>query len=230
MLRPSAPRKCRLLPGLRSRQSKLGPVARAPEFRRVVLATRGDEEGQPITDVKLASDGKHLVFTTGAPRGDEAFNPASLSLDAPSATLWLIATSPGAEEAVRGWRRARAQFLADGRMLLFKRDRRLLVSRYRFAGLQAEAVRQGRRVLVAIRLDQVRRPDLRRRSPRLFLPRSLSSARRESTGSSLESTVSRVPVLRPMATPLLSCACPGASTAPRPTRPRQSHFPSTSST
>jgi|tagenome__1003787_1003787.scaffolds.fasta_scaffold20989512_10 dipeptidyl aminopeptidase/acylaminoacyl peptidase len=93
---------------------------RAPEFRRVVLATRGDEEGQPITDVQLAADGKHIVFTTGAPRGDQAFNPASL-VEAPSATLWLIATSPGAK-AVKVGAGLEPSFSADGRMLLFKRD------------------------------------------------------------------------------------------------------------
>src|SRR4051794_31233349 len=93
---------------------------RAPEFRRVVLATRGDEEGQPITDVQLAADGKHIVFTTGAPRGDQAFNPASL-VEGPSATLWLIATSPGAK-AVKVGAGLEPSFSADGRMLLFKRD------------------------------------------------------------------------------------------------------------
>lgn len=52
--------------------------AKAPDFRRVTLASRTDEKGQPITELLLAPDGKHLVFTTGQPRGDSAFNPASL--------------------------------------------------------------------------------------------------------------------------------------------------------
>ena len=44
--------------------------AKAPEFRRIVLATRTDEQGQPITDVTLSPDGRHVVFTTGQPRGE----------------------------------------------------------------------------------------------------------------------------------------------------------------
>jgi hypothetical protein len=43
--------------------------ARAPEFRRLILATRSDEDGQPITDVQIAPDGAHLVYITGAARG-----------------------------------------------------------------------------------------------------------------------------------------------------------------
>ena len=121
MLRPSAPRKCRLLPGLRSKAIEARSCSRArPSSAASSLQRRGDEEGQPITDVQLASDGKHIVFTTGAPRGDEAFNPASL-VDAPSATLWLIATSPEQKRS-RSAPASSPSFSADGRMLLFKRD------------------------------------------------------------------------------------------------------------
>src|SRR6476661_901540 len=66
--------------------------ARAPDFRRITLAARNDEQGQPITDVTLAPDGRHVVFTTGQPRGEMTFNPASL-VDAPAATLWLQSTA-----------------------------------------------------------------------------------------------------------------------------------------
>ena len=68
--------------------------ARAPDFRRITLAARTDEQGQPITDVTLAPDGRHVVFTTGQPRGEMTFNPASL-VDAPAATLWLQSTAAG---------------------------------------------------------------------------------------------------------------------------------------
>src|SRR3954452_17851122 len=50
--------------------------ARAPAFHRTILASRTDDEGQPITEVALSPDGKHVVFTTGQPHGDMTFNPA----------------------------------------------------------------------------------------------------------------------------------------------------------
>lgn len=93
--------------------------ARGPEFKRIVLATRTDDEGQPITDVTLAPDGKHVVFTTGQPRGGEmTFNPASL-VDAPTATLWLQSTAAASKAAKIG-PGTEASFSPDGRTLLFK--------------------------------------------------------------------------------------------------------------
>ena len=94
--------------------------ARAPEFKRIIFATRTDEDGQPITEVTLAPDGRHVVFTTGQPRGEMTFNPASL-VDAPVSTLWLQATAPGSR-AVNVGHGLDASFSADGRTLLFKRD------------------------------------------------------------------------------------------------------------
>lgn len=94
--------------------------AKAPDFRRVTLASRTDEGGQPITDVLLAPDGKHLVFTTGQPRGDSAFNPASL-VDAPAVTLWLQTTVAG-DKAVKLGAGSDPLFTPDGRTLLFKHD------------------------------------------------------------------------------------------------------------
>ena len=94
--------------------------ARAPDFRRVVLATRTDEQGQPITDVTLSPDGKHVVFTTGQPRGEMTFNPASL-VDAPAATLWLQSTTPGSK-AVNIGHGSDAGFSLDGRTFYIKRD------------------------------------------------------------------------------------------------------------
>ena len=94
--------------------------ARAPEFKRVVLATRTDEQGQPITDVTLSPDGKHVLFTTGQPRGEMTFNPASL-VDAPSVTLWLQPTAAGSKAVKLGAGRD-VTFSPDGRTVLFKRD------------------------------------------------------------------------------------------------------------
>ena len=92
--------------------------ARAPDFKRIILATRTDEEGQPITDVQLAPDGKHVVFMTGQPRGESTFNPASL-VDAPEATLWLQSTVAGSR-AVKVGAAVDPNFTPDGRTLLFK--------------------------------------------------------------------------------------------------------------
>lgn len=92
--------------------------AKAPDFRRSTLVTRGDDDGQPITQLELSSDGKHVVFTTGEPRGEMTFNPASL-LDAPKATLWLISTRAGARPVKVG-PGLDPHFSADGKLLLFK--------------------------------------------------------------------------------------------------------------
>jgi dipeptidyl aminopeptidase/acylaminoacyl peptidase len=92
--------------------------AKAPDFRRVTLATRTDEQGQPITDVTLSPDGRHVVFTTGQPRGEMTFNPASL-VDAPAATLWLQPTLAGSK-AVKIGSGTDPNFSPDGRTLLFK--------------------------------------------------------------------------------------------------------------
>src|SRR3954470_3328981 len=44
--------------------------ARAPDFRRVTLASRTDEGGQPITDALLSPDGARVAYTVGAPLGE----------------------------------------------------------------------------------------------------------------------------------------------------------------
>jgi dipeptidyl aminopeptidase/acylaminoacyl peptidase len=94
--------------------------ARAPDFRRIELAARGDEEGQAITDAILSPDGGHVVFTTGTPQGDKAFNPAALT-DAPPVTLWLVATAAGSKPVKLG-PGSEPTFTPDGRKLLIKRD------------------------------------------------------------------------------------------------------------
>src|SRR3954454_7007889 len=47
--------------------------ARSPDFRRVELASRSDEDGQPISDALLSPDGAHIAFLSGVPLGEGAF-------------------------------------------------------------------------------------------------------------------------------------------------------------
>lgn len=94
--------------------------ARAPDFRRVNLVSRSDANGDPITDVTLSPDGDTVAFTTGAPMGEEAFNPAFL-LEKPVAALWLVRTTAVAKPVKLG-PGAEPSFSPDGRRLLFKRD------------------------------------------------------------------------------------------------------------
>ncbi|HEV8408084.1 MAG TPA: hypothetical protein VGQ34_09125, partial [Sphingomicrobium sp.] len=98
--------------------------ARAPDFRRIELASRNDDGGDPITDIQLSPDGAHLVFRTGVPRPGEPFNPASL-VPAPDVKLWLVSTVPGAKPINIG-KGADPSFSADGRTLLISRDGDLL--------------------------------------------------------------------------------------------------------
>jgi dipeptidyl aminopeptidase/acylaminoacyl peptidase len=94
--------------------------ARGPSFRRIELASRTDDEGQPISEITLSPDGAHLVFRTGVKQGPEVFNPASL-VDAPEAKLWLMPTRAGAKPIDLG-KASDPNFTPDGRTLLFKRD------------------------------------------------------------------------------------------------------------
>jgi dipeptidyl aminopeptidase/acylaminoacyl peptidase len=93
--------------------------AKAPDFRRIALATASDDDGKPITDLRLSPDGRHVAYMTGTPRADETFNPASL-IDAPEASLWLVSTAPGAKAVKLGEGRE-PSFTRDGRTLVFKR-------------------------------------------------------------------------------------------------------------
>jgi dipeptidyl aminopeptidase/acylaminoacyl peptidase len=94
--------------------------AEAPSFRRIELARRPDVEGQPISAIQIAPDGKHLAYLTGVPRADSTFNPATLVPPA-IAKLWLIATTPGAKPVEIGAAED-LSFSPDGRTLLIKRD------------------------------------------------------------------------------------------------------------
>ncbi|HEY7007215.1 MAG TPA: hypothetical protein VH392_12135, partial [Sphingomicrobium sp.] len=93
--------------------------ARAPDFRRIELATRSDDAGDPISGVQLSPDGLHLVYQTGVPRPVEAFNPGAM-VPAPEVKMWLMATTPGAKPVeIKG---EDPNFSDDGRTLLVKRD------------------------------------------------------------------------------------------------------------
>jgi dipeptidyl aminopeptidase/acylaminoacyl peptidase len=98
--------------------------ARAPDFRRIELASRNDDDGDPITDIQLSPDGVRLVFRTGVPRPGDPFNPAS-RVPAPDVKLWLVSTVPGAKPIDIG-KGSNPSFSPDGRMLLISRDGDLL--------------------------------------------------------------------------------------------------------
>src|SRR3954464_8242464 len=102
-----------------SRQADKSTVffARAPEFRRTELASRTDDAGPPISGIVLSPDGAHLLYMTGVPRGDQAFNPASL-VPAPTAKLWLISTAAGAKPTDLG-SASEPSFSPAGRRLRF---------------------------------------------------------------------------------------------------------------
>ena len=94
--------------------------ARSPEFRRIELASRTDDGGQPISAVELSPDGTHIAYVTGVPRTGEAFNPGS-RVPAPSVKLWLMPTTAGAKPVDLG-EASEPSFSPDGRKLLIKRD------------------------------------------------------------------------------------------------------------
>src|SRR6185503_5319932 len=94
--------------------------ARAPEFRRIELTSRSDDDGQPISSITLSPDGNQVAFLTGASRGPQVYNPASL-IPPPSVKLWIMATAAGAKPIDLG-EGSDPNFSRDGRTLLFKRD------------------------------------------------------------------------------------------------------------
>ena len=75
--------------------------ARAPDFKRIQLASRSDVNGDPITELVLSPDGNRAAYMTGAPTPEGAFNPAFL-IEGPEATLWLVGTAAGSKPAKIG--------------------------------------------------------------------------------------------------------------------------------
>lgn len=71
-------------------------IAKAPRFAPARLYSKSDEDGQPISDIKLSADGLFVVFRTGEPMwGQKAYNPASL-IEPPQLQLWVVASETGA--------------------------------------------------------------------------------------------------------------------------------------
>ncbi|WP_067690958.1 prolyl oligopeptidase family serine peptidase [Erythrobacter sp. AP23] len=99
--------------------------ARAPEFRPVKLFGQSDVEGQPITNVFASPKGGYVAYQTGVPfnGAGDAFNPADL-LQAPSATLWLIGTEPGAKPIKIGVGFS-PKFTPDGKRMVYRKGRDL---------------------------------------------------------------------------------------------------------
>jgi dipeptidyl aminopeptidase/acylaminoacyl peptidase len=115
--------------------------ARAPDFRRIELATRSDEGGDPISAVQLSPDGTHIVYETGVPRPGEPFNPGSM-VPAPSAKLWLMPTRAGAKPVDLG-SASEPSFTPDGSKLLFKRDADLWIVDTRAPGAKPKLFAKG---------------------------------------------------------------------------------------
>lgn len=99
--------------------------ARAPDFTPVRLFGQSDVEGQPITAVFASPGGDYVVYQTGVPfsGSGEAFNPADL-LQAPTATLWLIGTRPGAKPIEIGTGFS-PNFSPDGKRMVYRKGRDL---------------------------------------------------------------------------------------------------------
>lgn len=99
--------------------------ARAPEFTPVKLFGQSDVEGQPITNLFASPKGGHVAYQTGVPfnGAGDAFNPADL-LQAPSATLWLIGTEPGAKPIKIGVGFS-PKFTPDGKRMVYRKGRDL---------------------------------------------------------------------------------------------------------
>ncbi len=115
--------------------------ARSPEFRRIELASRTDDGGQPISAVELSPDGTHIAYVTGVPRPGEAFNPGS-RVPAPSVKLWLMPTTAGAKPVDLG-DASEPSFSPDGRKLLIKRDGDLWVVDMHSAGAKPKLFAKG---------------------------------------------------------------------------------------
>ncbi len=99
--------------------------ADAPNFKPVRLFLQSDVDGQPITSIAIAPDGKFVAFQTGAPFGGsgEGFNPASL-LEPPKVTLWLVATGAGAKP-IRIGGGGGPNFSPDGKRMVYRQGRDL---------------------------------------------------------------------------------------------------------
>ncbi len=99
--------------------------AQAPEFRPVKLFGQSDVDGQPITSVIASPRGDYVAYLTGVPfnGSGDAFNPADL-LRAPSATLWLIGTEPGAKPIEIGVGFS-PRFSPAGKQMVYRKGRDL---------------------------------------------------------------------------------------------------------
>jgi hypothetical protein len=94
-------------------------AATGPAFDRAEIARRSDANGDPIVAVSISPDGRYVAYLTGLPKGDGAFNPASL-LDAPKPRVWLARAS-GAGKPVDLGESADFNFSADSRSLFLAR-------------------------------------------------------------------------------------------------------------
>ncbi|WP_198351248.1 S9 family peptidase [Flavisphingomonas formosensis] len=106
-------------------------IATAPNFAPVELVVQSDRDGQPISEIRVSPDGRHVAFVTGTAIGgrDDGYNPASL-ISPPSATVWIIEARSGAEPIKLG-AGTTPVFTPDSGLLTYRRGRDLWAAKVR---------------------------------------------------------------------------------------------------
>ncbi len=126
---------------VRQGETSMLMTARAPDFRRIRVAERGDADGQPITEAAISPDGRWIAYQTAEPYGGErTYNPANL-VDPPKPLLWLVEAIAGATPRPLG-PGIGAEFAPGGR-LYWRHDRDLWSAVPGDAGAPAVAVKGG---------------------------------------------------------------------------------------
>ena len=79
--------------------------AAGPNFKPILLFSKLDADGQPVSDLAVSPDARTVVFQTAVPFGGEhTYNPASL-IEHPKPTLWWVEARAGEPHmsSARAW-------------------------------------------------------------------------------------------------------------------------------
>lgn len=92
----------------------------------LTLFAQSDVDGQPISSLVIAPDGKFVAFQTGVSFSGsaEAYNPGSL-IETPKVILWLVATRAGAKPVKIGSGFS-PRFAPDSKRMIFRQGRDLV--------------------------------------------------------------------------------------------------------